>query len=249
MATPRRRKFKTEQRPQPSPTARSPSAFDAAVSSVAVAQICLSVGYSAAEPFALRALSDIAARYLQALGCAAASVAGAHRRTESNILDLVRAIENLSAATGFPGGSDPAGQPLRSGTLRELKEFVGSAEEIPFAKPIPREGKEKAHRETWRSFAAAGREPPFRHVPRWLTCFPEEPVNRGKKETEIGIPIKTSMDEGRVTAAEEGKTAVELLAARQKVRFRLGVGKRQKGLNVNLNVMGVKTLVINFHMR
>ncbi|KAG6501882.1 hypothetical protein ZIOFF_041766 [Zingiber officinale] len=221
---PQRRKFKAEERPQPSPTVPSLSAFDAAVSKVAVAQICLSAGYTAAEPSALRALSDISARYLQALGFAAASVAAAHRRTESNLLDLVRAIEDLSAATGFPGGSDPAGQPLRSGALRELKEFVGSVEEIPFAKPIPLEGQGKAHRETWRSYAAAGREPPFRHVPRWLPCFPEEPVDGGKKETEIEIAIRSSMEE------EEGKTAVELPAEREKVRFRLGVGKGSSAL-------------------
>lgn len=243
MSTPRRRKFKAEEPPQQQP-ATVPSSFRAAISRVAIAQICLATGYSAAEPFALRALSDIATRYLQALGRAAASVATAHHRTDSNLLDLVRAIEDLSAAKGFPGGSDPTGQPLRSGALRELEEFVESVEEIPFAKPIPRGGKEEEElRTTWRSFAAAGREPP-RHVPSWLPCFPEESGNKEKKglETEEQrttmwrsfsaagrVPSPEDREMEMKLSTEKGRiTAVELPAEREKVEFRLGFGKRRQ---------------------
>ncbi|KAG6521124.1 transcription initiation factor TFIID subunit 8-like [Zingiber officinale] len=247
MTTPRRRKFKAEPQQQPATLpSPSPAFFHAATTRVAVAQICLATGYSAAEPSSLRALSDIAALYLQALGRAAASVAAAHHRTDSNLLDLVRAIEDLSAAKGFPGGSDPTGQPLRSCALRELKEFVELVEEIPFAKPIPRGGEEE-QRTTWRSFAAAGKEPPP-HVPSWLPCFPEEPRNKEMKEqrTTWGsfaaaarespqhvpswLPCLPEDREMEPSTEKKRKTAVELPAEREKVVFRLGFGKRKPAL-------------------
>ncbi|THU58566.1 hypothetical protein C4D60_Mb03t15700 [Musa balbisiana] len=145
MAPPKRRRHKDQPRfPPTGPHPPSPpSAFPAALSNVAVAQICHSTGYTAAEPSALGALSDVAGRYILALGRSAAHIAAANGRTDANILDLVRAIVDLSAAHGFAGAADPTGPPLRSGALSGLMAFVQSVDEVPFPRPIRRDGNQE----------------------------------------------------------------------------------------------------------
>ncbi|RRT61632.1 hypothetical protein B296_00040797 [Ensete ventricosum] len=227
MAPPQRRTHKEQRRCPPTGPhpPSSPSAFVAALSNVAVAQICLSTGYTAAEPSALGALSDVAGRYIMALGRSAAHIAAANGRTDANILDLVRAIEDLSAAHGFAGAADPTGPPLRSGALRGLMAFVRSVDEVPFPRPIRRDWNRETPRDRWTSFAAAGREPPFRHMPRWLPCFPEGQLGEEGKVIETKEEVTMVVTDG--VGGGEGKKIVELPAERGRVRFRLG-GKQKR---------------------
>ncbi|XP_008775210.1 transcription initiation factor TFIID subunit 8-like [Phoenix dactylifera] len=200
--------------------------FAATVSRVAVAQICLTIGYAAAEPAALRALADVAARFVQALTRSGASIAASNGRTDANLLDLVRAMEDLSLPLGFAGASDPTRPLLRSSILRELMAFVRSVEEIPFPRPIRRES---VRTRVSPSFAQMGREPPFRHVPRWLPCFPES-WERSPREGEGG-------GDGREAEGNRERTkGVSLLwegerllpAERERVWFRLEYCGRER---------------------
>ena len=108
----------------------NPRRLQAAVSTVSTAQILRASGYSAA----LRALSDIAGRYIESLGRAATAFAEVHVRTEPNVADIVLALED-HALGGFPGASDPAWPVLCSGALAELAGFVDAVKEVPFANP------------------------------------------------------------------------------------------------------------------
>ncbi|KAG1354200.1 transcription initiation factor TFIID subunit 8 [Cocos nucifera] len=193
--------------------------FAATVSRVAVAQICLTVGYAAAEPAALRSLADIGARFVQALARSGASVAAAHGRTDANLLDLVRAMEELSLPRGFDGAFDPTRPLLGSSILRELMAFVRSVEEIPFPRPIRRES---VRASVSPSFAQMGRETPFGHVPRWLPCFPEawersRREGKGRGDGREG-EAKREMTKG-VRLLGEGERV--LPADRERVWFRL----------------------------
>ncbi|XP_010933365.1 transcription initiation factor TFIID subunit 8 [Elaeis guineensis] len=203
-----------EEEEEPSP--RPPFAAAAAISRIAVAQICLTVGYAAAEPAALRSLSDVAGRYIQILARSAASIAAVHGRTDVNLLDLVRAMEELSLPRGFAGASDPTRSLLRSSVLRELMAFVRSVHEIPFPRPIRRES---VRARASPSFAQLGREPPLRHVPRWLPCFPES-WERSRREEE-GCGEGREREGDRVSAAVKLSEEGFLPAEWERVRFRL----------------------------
>ncbi|KAL6911782.1 hypothetical protein ACP4OV_000587 [Aristida adscensionis] len=216
--------------------AARPPSLQAAVSTVSTAQILRSSGYSAAEPAALRALSDIAGRYIASLGRAAAALAEARGRTEPNVADVVLALEDHAPA-GFPGASDPARPVLRSGALAELAGFVAAVREVPFAKPLPR--REAGGKAAWDSFAAAGREPPLGHVPRWLPRFPdgweEEARGRGEaaaKDEDIGEVVTSGQRgvEGR-GAVPERREKVSFRVVGDKRRRRVGPDKRGGGLH------------------
>ncbi|AQK53163.1 Bromodomain transcription factor [Zea mays] len=127
---------------------------------------------SLVRPAALRALSDIAGRYIASLGHTAAAFAEARGRTEPNVTDAVLALED-HALGGFPGAADPTRPLLCSGALAELAQFVAAVREVPFPKPLPRRDPGCGSVDGWESFAAAGRQPPLNHVPHWLPCFPE----------------------------------------------------------------------------
>ncbi|KAG2617143.1 hypothetical protein PVAP13_3NG178718 [Panicum virgatum] len=162
-----------------------PRRLQAAVSTVSTAQILRASGYSAAEAAALRALSDIAGRYIESLGRAAAAFAEVHGRTEPNVADIVLALED-HALGGFPGAFDPA------------------RPEVPFAKPLPRRDPGSGTGKGWESFAAAEREP-LRHVPQWLPRFPEgweERLHGRSGEAEAKDEEDTGEVNGRRTVPE-----------------------------------------------
>ncbi|KAJ1291382.1 hypothetical protein BS78_02G312000 [Paspalum vaginatum] len=211
-------------------TAPIPRELYAAVSTVSTSQILRASGYSAAEPAALRALSDIAGRYIASLGAAAVAFAEARGRTEPNIADVVLALEDHTLG-GFPGASDPARPVLCSGTLADLAGFVAAVREVPFAKPLPRRDPGSDASKCWESFAAAGREPPLRHVPQWLPCFPQECEERLRGRGEVAAQVEevtgqavTAMVNGN--GAENGRRVVP--KKREKVSFRLGQKRRQR---------------------
>ncbi|CAO1939634.1 unnamed protein product [Urochloa humidicola] len=215
---------------------RIPRRFQAAVSTVSTAQILRASGYSAAEAAALRALSDIAGRYIESLGRAAAALAEARGRTEPNVADAVLALEE-HAPGGFPGASDPTRPVLCSGALAELAGFVAAVAEVPFAKPLPRRDPGSGAGKGWESFAASEREPPLRHVPRWLPRFPdgwEEERLRGRVEAAAAKDEATLMANGDavevailMTNGDSGKNGRRAVPEnREKVSFRLGEKKR-----------------------
>ncbi|XP_015898487.1 transcription initiation factor TFIID subunit 8 [Ziziphus jujuba] len=146
--------------------------FGRAVSRVAVAQICESVGFQSSKESALDALADIAIKYLCDLGKLANFYASLTGRTECNVFDIIRGLEDLEASQGFPGAADVNRCLAGSGTVEEIVSYVGSAEEIPFAQPVPRFPVIKS-RSLIPSFVEMGETPPAQHIPIWLPAFPD----------------------------------------------------------------------------
>ncbi|XP_039059127.1 transcription initiation factor TFIID subunit 8-like [Hibiscus syriacus] len=142
------------------------------VSKIAVAQICESVGYQGFKGSALEALADISIRYLCDLGKNASFHANLAGRTECNLFDITRAIEDLGDSHGFPGASEIGNCLVGSGIVKEIVQFVDTKEEIPFAQPVPkfpivRNGK------LIPSFEHMNEAPPGKHIPSWLPAFPD----------------------------------------------------------------------------
>lgn len=146
--------------------------FGRAVSKIAVAQICENVGFESFNESALDALADIAVRYLRDLGKSASFHANLAGRTESNVFDIIQGMEDLGASTGYVGASEDNGCSTDSGTVRGIVEYVESAEEIPFAQPVPKFPVIKKPSAT-PSFVQMGETPVFKHVPAWLPAFPD----------------------------------------------------------------------------
>ncbi|XVE76143.1 hypothetical protein DITRI_Ditri12bG0149700 [Diplodiscus trichospermus] len=146
--------------------------FGRAVSKIAVAQICESVGYQGFQESALEALTDISIRYLCDLGKNATFNANLAGRTECNLFDISQALEDLGASNGFPGASEIGNCLVGSGTLREIIQFVDSKEEIPFAQPVPKFPFVK-DRKLIPSFEHMNETPPGKHIPAWLPALPD----------------------------------------------------------------------------
>ncbi|OEL24972.1 hypothetical protein BAE44_0014009 [Dichanthelium oligosanthes] len=208
-------------------TSPIPSRLQAAVSTVSTAQILRASGYSAAEAPALRALSDIAGCYIESLGHAAAALAEAHGRTEPNVADAILALEE-HALGGFPGASDPARPVLCSGALAELAGFVAAVREVPFAKGLPRRDPGSGAGKVRESFAAAGAEPPLRHVPRWLPRFPEGWEARSHGHGEAAGKDEEDMREVSTVMANGNGVRRAVPENREKVSFRLGEKRRRR---------------------
>ncbi|XP_078172491.1 transcription initiation factor TFIID subunit 8-like [Carex rostrata] len=202
--------------------------FYAAISTVSVAQICRSVGYTSAQPSTLRALSDIAVRYLLSIGRLCAASAASHNRTDCNLLDLVLSLETLYSTRGFSGGSDPTRPLLECVVLKELMAFVRIVDEIPFAKPIMKERKMSSSSSSSRSFALMGKKVTMGHVPRWLPCFPDSREAREKEEKEeentivAGVVNGSSENEQRLGFGFD--RGLNLLEKREKIRFTIKFG-------------------------
>ena len=197
----------------------------AAAAKIAVAQICLSAGYDAAESPALRAFADIAAKYISAAGKAAAEIANSRNRTHSNLIDIAVAIEHISLPRGFPGASQPGAPILRSnsGPLKGIIDFIASVEEIPFARPVRRWREIGDFGSPKPSFYHLQLDPPFSSVPRWLPWFPDDWVplksRELRKRREFGWNSEGEV--GRVTSAGVVSFSVArpLAQDRKKVKF------------------------------
>ncbi|XP_057511687.1 transcription initiation factor TFIID subunit 8 [Actinidia eriantha] len=148
----------------------SPSEFALAVTRIAVAQICQSVGFREAQRSALEALTDVAARHLRAAAKSAAASANSSGRTQSNLYDVVCSLEALASVQGFSGASNVDQTLLASSTLTDLAKFVKHTDEIPFAKPILRRSPpQKSVASQPNSASIVG----FSHIPRWLPPIPD----------------------------------------------------------------------------
>ncbi|KAK9920968.1 hypothetical protein M0R45_029502 [Rubus argutus] len=97
---------------RPQPGGGGADEFGRAVSKVAVAQICESVGFQGFKESALDSLADIAIRYLRDLGKMANYYANLAGRTESNVFDIVRGVGGFGVAARIFGRG--GGNPLSS---------------------------------------------------------------------------------------------------------------------------------------
>lgn len=146
--------------------------FGRAVSRMAVAQICESVGFEGFKDSALDTLADISIRYLRDLGKRSSFYANLSGRTQCNLFDIIKSLEDLGALSGFSGASETGKCLMSSGAVEGIIDFVGSNEEIPFARPIPRFPVLRS-RKLIPSFVEMKETPPGNHIPPWLPAFPD----------------------------------------------------------------------------
>ncbi|KAF3638240.1 hypothetical protein FXO37_24492 [Capsicum annuum] len=234
--------------PPPPSTASSESDYAFTLTNTAVAQICSSTGFTAAESPALRILTEIATRYLRSIAKSAAESANSANRTESNLTDTTSSVEALCSVTGFPGASEVTGSFLNSGAVTELAKFTEHSEEIPFAKPLPRKifsiGSEKSGKVLGNVGSNSNSEyiggERKKHIPKWLPAMPviakEEEKGREKgkeiwgfcgKAKEIEIEREQKGEENNDRGERKG---IELALKREKVRFKIGSDGGSGGL-------------------
>ncbi|KAK6152376.1 LOW QUALITY PROTEIN: hypothetical protein DH2020_015011 [Rehmannia glutinosa] len=146
------------------------SNYGRAISRIAVAQVCESIGFEGFDESALDSLADIVIRYLCDLGKTSKFYANLAGRTECNVFDVAQGLEDLGMPQGFPGASEiHTDCVVSSGAVREIKEYVETAEEIPFAQPVQR----FPERKLIPSFLQMGETPSSKHIPAWLPAFPD----------------------------------------------------------------------------
>ncbi|KAL6571713.1 hypothetical protein OROHE_003356 [Orobanche hederae] len=147
--------------------------YSRAISRVAMAQICEVIGFEGFNDSTLDSLADIAIRYLCELGRTSKFYANLAGRTGCNVFDIVQGLEDLGAPQGFTGASEAHADCVVSfGVVKEIKEYVETADEVPFAQPVP----EFPVIREWRmipSFLQMGETPASKHVPPWLPAFPD----------------------------------------------------------------------------
>ncbi|KAK2966376.1 hypothetical protein RJ640_021520 [Escallonia rubra] len=208
-----------------------PSGYPFAVTRMAVAQICKSAGFKSSQRSALETLTDVAARYLQALARSAASSAALAGRTDSNLVDIILALEDLH---GLLPGSSTSRAPYSSPALADVVRFVRAADEIPFPKPLPRRDirpEESIFPLNPRSMSGFPN-----HVPRWLPEIPKmgDGVDKGHhreekwemRSTEGCCSVGVCVGDGDGERMERG-----LAGKRERVKFRMGiVGRLTNGV-------------------
>lgn len=140
-----------------------------AISRVAVAQICESVGFDGSTESAIDSFSEIAGRYISDLGKIATFYANLSGRSECSIFDIVSGLEDLCSQTGFMEVNSCR---FNSGVMKEIVEYVDRSEDIPFAQPISRFPVINVPK-VIPSFERMGEKPESSHIPPWLPAFPD----------------------------------------------------------------------------
>ncbi|TMW98196.1 hypothetical protein EJD97_004387 [Solanum chilense] len=227
--------------PHPPSTPLSESDYAFTITRTAVAQICSSIGFTAAEAPVLGILTDIAIRYLRTIAKSAADSANSACRTQANLVDTIAAVDELSSVSGFPGAWRATDCFLNSGAVKKLDTFTEDSKEIPFAKPLPRKifslGSRKGLRNVGSSSKIEYLGGDKKHIPKWLPVMPvivnheKEIVEKRKREL-WGYCAKTEEEPKREKTEEEKKTdsvekerkGLELPLKRGKVRFKIGGG-------------------------
>ncbi|KAK6130836.1 hypothetical protein DH2020_035418 [Rehmannia glutinosa] len=206
-----RRSLRQDDKPIEEPSPLPESEFSFTLTRVAVAQICQSMGFSGAQNSALEALTDVATRYLQAIAKLAAASANSDGRTQSNLPDIIVALEDLASVQGFPGFSSTRSVSLYSSpVIKNLMKFVNYTDEIPFARPLPprkknfqgAKGKLLKYKGDWdnsRRYYLDGDG--WRHVPRWLPAVPV--VERKENGAEMKQEVKWGCLDGRGEREDE----------------------------------------------
>ncbi|KAK1409049.1 hypothetical protein QVD17_41323 [Tagetes erecta] len=182
---------------------------------IAVAQICNSIGYKRTQTSALETLTSVTIRYLQSLATSAVTSANSTGRTECNLFDIIRGLEDLHSGVGFHGNSNLNRRLYKlseSSIVRDTMEFVHLSREIPFAKPLPR------YIVTANPPWLVNESGKLNHIPIWLPDFPKI-VNGGEK-TVVEAPIEDeSAWEKRFKKIESNRRISNLPEKRKKVSF------------------------------
>ncbi|VFQ97600.1 unnamed protein product [Cuscuta campestris] len=140
-----------------------------AISRVAVAQICESVGFEGSTESAIDSFSEIAVRYISDLGKIATFYANLSGRSECSIFDIVSGLEDLGSQSGFMEVNSCR---FDSGVMKEIVDYVDNSEDIPFAQPISRFPVINVPKMI-PSFERMGEKPEANHIPPWLPAFPD----------------------------------------------------------------------------
>lgn len=144
--------------------------FGRAISRVFVAQMCESVGFQAVNESALDSLAGIVIRYVSDLGKTANFHANLAGRTECNVFDVIQGLVDLGSSQVVSETRNDC--IISSGPIKELEEYVLSAEEIPFAQTVPQFPVIRG-RKMIPSFSQMGETPSSSHIPVWLPAFPD----------------------------------------------------------------------------
>lgn len=170
--------------------------FAQAIARIAVAQVCESLGFQSFHQSALDTLADVGVRYIREIGKTACSYANLANRSQSNVFDVIQALEGLGSIQGFSGASDVSHCLSGSGVVRDIIRYVAQAEEIPFAYLLPAFPVVK-ERTLDPSFTQADENPPGEHIPGWLPKFPDPEAyvnlcseNEKVPEIEVGNKIQ-----------------------------------------------------------
>lgn len=235
-------KRKSKKKEHHSLVASNQTEFASSVTKIAVSQICKSVGFKAAQLYTLDILTDVAIRYLQSIAKSAAAYANASGRTQSNVFDLVSALNDVNSVSGFQGAASlhkNSASVLASGVLCDLNNFVRNSREIPFAKPVPKGGvldlpSPMMHSSGGTNFSSISRG---LHIPRWLPPFPDMATfveNReilyGQRNNGEQLWGSTSSlenhESNEPTLVNRGPSLRGLEERRGKVKFTVGMGRR-----------------------
>ncbi|MQL69994.1 hypothetical protein Taro_002300, partial [Colocasia esculenta] len=185
--------------------------FGRAISRIAVAQICESLGFHSIHQSALDALSDVAIRYICDLGRTSHFYANLAGRTDCSVFDVLQGLEDLGSSQGFAGASDAHHCLVSSGIVRELTRYVNVSEEAPFARSVPHFPILR-DRKLAPSFRDAGEQPPGKHIPDWLPAFPDP-------HTYIHTPVlderATDPRTGKIEQARQRRKAEKSLLSLQ----------------------------------
>ncbi|OWM82425.1 transcription initiation factor TFIID subunit 8 [Punica granatum] len=218
---------------------RRPAAddFGLAVSRVAVAQICESVGFESFRDSALDSLADIAVRYLRDLGRASGFYANLAGRTECNVFDIIRALEDLGNFQGFSGAAMVSNCVAGSGIMREIMDYAETAEEIPFAHPLPRFPVNRERR-LIPSFDHMGETPSGKHIPSWLPALPDPHTY---KQTPMWNERKSDLRADKLEQARQRRKAERsLLNLQQRLAVYGSAGASTSGNVPDENVKGAQ---------
>lgn len=202
--------------------------FGRSISKIAVAQICASVGFEGFNESALESLADIAVRYLSDLGKTSKSYANLASRTDSNVFDIIQALEDLELGAGFSGASEINQCSMSSGVVREIIGFVDSSEEIPFAQPVPSFPVVKQQLGI-PSFMQMGETPEVKHIPAWLPAFPDAHTYR---RTVVWNERVTNPREDKIELARQNRKAERSLLSLQQRLVGNDAEEPDKGLEM-----------------
>ncbi|OIS98234.1 transcription initiation factor tfiid subunit 8 [Nicotiana attenuata] len=104
--------------------------FGRAISRIAVAQICESIGFESFNESALESLADVAIKYIIDLGKTASSGANLAGRTQCNVFDVIQGLEDMCAFHWFSARircSQLYMKPKATSVVYFMHKFVGLA--------------------------------------------------------------------------------------------------------------------------
>ncbi|KAG9134575.1 hypothetical protein Leryth_000910 [Lithospermum erythrorhizon] len=214
--------------------------FGRSISRMAVAQICESMGFEGFNESSLETIADIAVRYLSDLGKTSKSYANLAGRTESNVFDIIHALEDLGFGLAFFGDLEGDRCSMSSGVIREIIGFVGSSEEIPFVQHVPSFPVVK-HQVGIPSFVQMGEIPEVKHIPPWLPAFPDAHTYR---RTTVWNERVTDPREDKIELARQHRKAERSLLSLHRLFFGNEVEKTDDGLD-KVEVNGIENPFIS----